>query len=477
MTEDLKAKTIAGIIWSALEKFGVKIISFISNILLARLLTPDDYGCVGMLMIFVLLSMTVVEGGFGSAIIQKKNSTKEDESTMFYWNIFLSFILYGLLFVLSPIIADFYGIPQLSHILRVQGLMLLVNAFGILPVTLLRKDLEFKKIALINTCSALISVVVALLLAFEGYGIWALVWQQTCLYLIITLLSWFYCGWRPLWQFSFASLKSMFGYGSFLLLSNLLNTLCDNLQGLIIGKKFSASIMGYYTQAKKLEEVPTTSIAQVVAQVTFPVFSKIQDDQEKLYTAVRKSLMAMNFINIPLMLLLLLIAEPMIILVFSDKWIPSVPYFQILCISGIVNCGQSVNYQVVVAVGQSKQIFIWNIIKRIIGILLLFIGLFFGVKGILWGMVLGMYVTYVVNVMIASKITNYTLLGQIKDMVPVLACAIISSGVALYFSSGITSLFLHMIFSILIYLMVYMLLSLVLSREIMNLLFSIILKK
>ena len=427
MSADLKQQTIRGLIWSAIEKFGVKIISFLSNIFLARMLSPDDYGCIGMLAIFISISNAFIYGGFSSALIQKKNTTEEDYSTVFYWNLTISIIFYFLLFFFAPVIADFYKIPLLSDVLRVQGIILIINALCIIQITLLKKNLDFKKIASINVISSFLSLVIALICAYLDFGVWTLVLQQLCCGVVSVSLLWVKSNWRPCWVFSKKSFKELFSYGSFQLLSELLNSFVDNVQGLIIGRKFSAETMGYYSQAKKLEEIPTTSISQIVQQVSFPVFSKIQDDKDKLYAAVKKSLSSMNFINIPLMVLLFIIAEPLIVVLFSDKWLPSVPYFRILCIAGIVNCAQSVNYQVVAASGRSKDIFKWNVVKRITGIILIVGSIKFGVTGILYAMTIGFYFTYIVNAIVATQTTGYTIFAQIKDTLPIMLVSILSA--------------------------------------------------
>lgn len=427
MQLSLKQQTITGIIWSSLQRFGTIGVSFLSNIILARLLNPEDYGCIGILAIFIAVSNVFVYGGFASALIQKQKPTQADYSTVFFWNILTSVLFYGLLYLSAPYIADFYNIQLLSDVLRIQSIILLINAISIVQLNILRKDLQFKKISLIQLIAVCISVVITIFLAFNGWGIWSLVTQQLMTSLIATIILWSICDWRPSFIFSKKSFIELFSYGSYLLFSDLLNTICDNIQGLIIGKRFSSNIMGYYSQAKRLEEVPTTTISYVVQQVTFPVYAKIQDDKSLLFIAVRKSLRMMNFINFPLMFLLIIVAEPLFVLLFSEKWLNSVPYFQILCIAGIVNCMQSVNYHVVCAVGQSKKIFKWNILKRIAGIILILIGMNWGVEGILIGMVISFYFTYVVNAMIANDITGYTISKQFKDALPILLICIITS--------------------------------------------------
>ena len=206
MSSSLKDKTISGMIWSSLQRFGTMGISFISNIVLARLLTPDDYGCIGMLMIFIALSNTFIDGGFGSALIQKKRPTSEDYSTIFYWNIFLSVVLYAVLFFCAPIIADFYDIALLSKVLQVQGVILIINALGIIQANQLRKQLKFKAIAQVTLIASIVSVIVAIAMAYMGCGIWSLVTQQIVTSLVTTILYWAYSSWRPLMFFSLNSL-------------------------------------------------------------------------------------------------------------------------------------------------------------------------------------------------------------------------------------------------------------------------------
>ncbi|MBQ8735405.1 MAG: lipopolysaccharide biosynthesis protein [Bacteroidaceae bacterium] len=288
MASSLKQQTISGMIWSSLQRFGTMGISFISNIVLARLLTPDDYGCIGMLMIFIALSSTFIDGGFGSALIQKKRPTTEDYSTIFYWNIFLSLVLYVVLYLCAPLVADFYNIELLSKVLQVQGVVLIINALGIIQANQLRKQLKFKALAKVNLAAAIASVVVAIAMAYMGCGIWSLVAQQIVQSLASTLLYWVYSSWRPIMSFSTKSFKELFGFGSFILLSNLINTFCNNLNGLLIGKFFNASSMGYFTQAKKLENIFSLSIEAVVLQVPYPVLVEVKDNFEKLRNVLKQ---------------------------------------------------------------------------------------------------------------------------------------------------------------------------------------------
>ena len=427
MSTSLKQKTISGVIWSSLQRFGTMGISFISNIVLARLLTPDDYGCIGMLMIFIALSNTFIDGGFGSALIQKKRPTSEDYSTIFFWNIFLSLLLYGVLFLCAPLIANFYDIPLLSKVLRVQGIVLIVNAFGIIQANQLRKQLKFKSIAQVSLTASIISVIVAIAMAYVGCGVWSLVAQQIVMPLATTVLYWVYSSWRPLWVFSKSSFKELFGFGSFILLSNLINTFCNNLTGLLIGKFFNSSSMGYFTQAKKLEEIFSTSLETVVLQVTYPVLVEVKDNYERLRNALQQFNTLLLYVIAPLMLLLNLLATPVITILLGEQWLPAVPFLEVLAFQGIAISLQGVNSNAITSIGRSKTIFKATIVKRVVQILLLIFGLYFGgIMGLLWGTTLFSYFAVFYNGILVHKYIGYTLLRQFKDLLPTIGLNVIS---------------------------------------------------
>ena len=453
--DSLKHKAVSGILWSSIQQFGTAIISFISNIVLARLLTPNDFGCIGLLTIFIAISNVFIVGGFISAIIQKKETTSLDYSTAFFWNIAVSFICYALIFLCAPKIATFYRISMLTDILRILGFVLIINALSVVQSTILRKSFQFNRLAKIGIISTILSVVVAISLAYKGWGVWSLVAQQIVFSICNAVCLWYKSTWIPRFQFSGKLFKEMFGYGSFLLLSDLLNNFVDNLQGLIIGRKYSTTDMGYYTQAKKLEEIPTTSISGVVGFVTFPMYSSIQDDRKRLGQAVKQSMGMMNFVNFPLMILLIVIAKPLILLLYSEKWIGSVEYFQILCVAGFVNCMQSVNYQVVAAVGKSKELFKWNVVKRIIGIILMLLGSNYGVRGVLYGMVVSFYITYVVNACLANQSTGYSLFMQLKDSLSIFRLTIIPALIAFLLSFSSLHYIVLLLSQVLVFLLFY----------------------
>lgn len=426
MYNNLKKKAIFSMFWSSLQRFGTMGISFLSNIILARLLSPNDYGCIGMLMIFMLVADTFVDGGFASALIQKKNPTQKDYSTVFFWNIFISLFIYVVLYLLSPYIASFYNIPLLSPVLRVQGIVLIINAFCIIQNTRLRKFLEFKKIAFVNLSSSLISVIIAIFLAYKGFGIWSLVAQQIIFSISNMILLLSVSKWFPSFIFSKTSFKELFGFGTFILLSNLFTTICDEFQSVLLGKYFNPSILGYYTQARKLQFVASTSLSNIINQVTYPIFSEYQYETDKLCNIIKKFTLSLSYITIPLMALLVILSRPLILFIYSSRWEQCIPYFQLLCVGGIALSLQGINYNAIAAIGKSKELFKWTIIKRIISVTCLFVlWLIWGLWGLLTGVVIGSYVIYLINALLVSKYIGYTLINQIKDLFPIVALSII----------------------------------------------------
>ncbi len=432
--KSLKQKAAAGMIWTALQKYSTMFIQFISGIILARLLTPFDYGCIGMLMIFVVLAEVFIDGGFGSALIQKKRPTQEDYSTIFWFNICMSVLLYAVLYISAPAIARFYNIPLLCDVLRVQGVILFIYALNVIQKNQLKKKLNFKVLSIITITTSLIALGVTIFMAYKGFGVWALVTQNIITAAIPALVFWFYIQWRPIWTFSWQSFKELFGFGFYMFLTHLVNRFAQQLQGLLIGKFYSASTMGYYSKAAGTEKLASLSISGVMTQVTYPLYAEVQDDKEKLSNMICRITMTLSYVTFPLMFILLLCAKPIFVLLYSDRWLQSVPYFQVLCIAGLAGCLQSVNLQSIAAIGKSREMFLWTILKRIVGIGVVVSGLVcFGMKGLLAGVVFNYWFSWFVNISLVSKYIGYKWYKQIVDILPVtivsLLAAFVSFGV------------------------------------------------
>lgn len=460
MAEGLKNKTISGMLWSSVGKFGTMGLQFLSNLVLARLLMPSDYGAIGMLQVFIAVSGIFVTAGFGSALIQKKNPTHVDYTSVFYWNLAASVFFYVILFFSGPAIAKFYEMPELCAILRVQSLSLIIQAFSTVQSNQLQKQLRFKELSIRNIIATLIGTLVAIVMAFFGYGVWSLVASNLVSSLFGVLLLWKMSIWRPSWEFSWQSLKELFSFGGLMALSSFVETLYTNLQSLIIGKWFSPSDLGYFTQAKKLGDIPTTTLAVIVNEVTFPVFSEIQDEKEKLVYGLKKNVSAITFITFPMMILLIVIAKPLILLLYGAKWETSVVFFQILCLGSMLYSHNSLNTNICKALGKSNVYFWLQLSKRLIGIGMIVFGIRFGIYGLLWSVASFYYVAFVINGIVNHRLINYGVLKQIKDIGPALVISIIAAVVCVIINKLFPmNLYLMMVIQIIIFILLYFVIS------------------
>lgn len=415
-------------VWTALQKYSNMFISFISGIILARLLTPYDYGCIGMLSIFMVLAESFIDAGFGSALIQKKSPTQEDYSTIFWWNLGMAFIIYAVLYMCAPAISRFYEIPLLCDVLRVQGLVIFIYAFNIVQRNQLKKKLNFKILSIVSITTSILALSVTIFMAYKGFGVWSLVTLELIRAAIPAIVFWLFIQWRPIWVFSWKSFKELFSFGFYMFLTHIVNRFGQQIQGLLIGKVYSASIMGYYSKAQTTEKLASTSISRVMTEVTYPLYAEAQDDKTKMQNMVKRLTMTLSYLTFPLMFILLLCAKPIFVLLYSDRWLQSVPYFQVLCIAGLAYCLQSVNLQTISAIGKSKTMFLWTLLKRTIGIGFVVGGLvLWGMKGLLVGMVLNTWFSYFVNIGLVSKHIGYKWWRQLLDLMPVTIASIIAA--------------------------------------------------
>ncbi len=475
MTKNLKQETVTGMLWSLVERFGSLLIQFIANIFLARLLTPIDFGLIGMIMLFIALSNTIVDSGLSAALIQKKEVTQLDYSTIFYVNMILALILFSLLFLTAPLISNFYNQNALTSILRVLSFLLIINAFNIIQFTQLTRSVYFKKIAKVNIVSTILACTISIILALKGFGVWSLVIQMISIALFRTIFLFLWNSWYPSLQFSFNSLSNLFAFGSRLLFSSLLDTLYVNIQTVIIGKVFSVRDLGFYTQAFKLSDVPVSTISGVVSQVTFPVFSRLQDDHEKMKYGVRKSLKSLVYLNFPIMILLIVIAKPLFWVLFTEIWSESIPYFQILCLSGMLLALHISNLNILKATGNSKLFFKIEIAKKILGIIAISIGIQFGIKGMLYSMVISSYLFFVLNAYFSGKVIKYGFFEQLKDIFPAYALSVFVGLMTYYFVQMVeTNTVINLIISIFIYITLYLSISKILRFEAIDLFYSVL---
>lgn len=448
-------------LWSTLGKFGTMGIQFITNMVLARLLMPADFGTIGMLGIFIVLSETFIIGGFGQALIQKKNPTHIDYTTVFYWNLVASIVMYALLYAFSPIISRFYEMPQLEPIVRVYGLVLIISAFSIVQNNQLQKSLNFKALSMRNITAAFFGTVVSIIMALYGFGVWSLVASHLVNAIISVVLLWRLSSWRPTWNFSWQSFKELFSFGSLMALSSLVDQFYKEMQGLIIGKWYSPADLGYYSQAKKLENIPTSSLSQIVSQVTFPVFSKLQDDKVKLKTGVRKCTAAVTFLNFPLNILLIAIASPLIRILYGPNWEQSILYFQLMNIVGLFYAITTMNNTIIKSLGKSKIFLYIKIAQRLIGLLLIIVGASHSILGLLIGVISSVVFNYIITTSVNKKLLDYGIFEQITD---VGTCLLLAStlGVITYLITALNyvcSQYIVMVIQIFFYIFAYLIIS------------------
>ena len=443
-------KTTRGVLWAGIDRFGIVLLQFVINLVLARLLTPGDFGCISMILIFVAVSQTLIDGGFGAALIQKIDATQRDYSTIFYWNALFSVGLYLIIYASAPSVSTFFRMPLLEDMLRVLGIVIIINSLSLVQRTILRKAINFKIIAIVDIISYSASAVIAIYLAHRDFGAWSIVGMQLSIASISTILLWVLSKWRPSLTFSFNSLKSLFSYGGFLLIASIMQDVCTHIQGVVIGRRFSAAETGLYSQAKKMDEVASMTLPAVFCQVLFPIYSEKQNNISELRSMLSQNMKMISFIIFPLMMLLIIVAKPLFILLYGDQWIDAVPYFQILCIGGFFSALYNFNYYAVAAVGKSKALFYWGCYKWGVLLVLLLIGASFSMLGVLIAMVISNINIYLTNALLAQRYIGYRLGQQIVDVVPTLLTTIICGAIVfpIFLLTGIHWLLCCIIFAI-----------------------------
>lgn len=422
-------------IWTTIQKFAKMGIQFISGVVLARLLTPFDYGCIGMLSIFMVLAETFIDGGFGSALIQKKRPTHEDYSTIFWWNVVLAFLMYAVLYISAPAISRFYKIPLLCDVLRVQGIILFIYALNLIQRNQLKKQLKFRILAKVRIVTSVIALITTIFMAYKGFGVWALVAQNIIGAAIPAIVFWGYTKWRPSFVFSRRSFKELFSFGIYMFLTHIVNKMNSQLQALLIGKFYNPVTLGYYSKGSKTEGLASQTISSVMTSVTYPLYAEVQDEKERMQNMIKRLTMTISYITFPLMFILMLCAKPIFVLLYSDRWLNSVPYFQALCLAGLAICLLSVNLQTISAIGKSKTMFNWSLVKITVSLGLVVCGLsLFGMKGLLAGNIIGAWFNYFVNIGLVSKYIGYRWLRQIGDLLPVAIISVLAAVIS--FSCG-----------------------------------------
>lgn len=426
-----KNDVIKSLIYKFLERCGYQGIAFIVQVILARLLDPTDYGVLTLLTIFITISQVFVQSGFNTALIQRKDVTEKDYSSIFYLSLAIALLLYGVLFLIAPFIADYYEMPQLKSVLRVLAIILIPGAFNSIQNAKIAREMQFKKLMYCTLGAVIISGTVGIVMAYMGFGVWALVGQQLANQISICLIMLFVVKWKPILVFELHRVKTLFSFGWKLLCSSLLETLYNNLRSLVIGKKYDSGTLGYYNRGKQFPELIVNNLNGAIQSVMLPTLSKEQDNKERMKAMMRRSIVTSSFIIFPLVVGLGVVAEPLISLILTDKWLPCVPYLRVYCFIFAFYPIHSANLQALNAQGRSDQFLKLEIIKKAYGIIVLLITVFCfdSPLAIAMGGAATTLISCFVNASPNKKLLKYSYLEQMKDVLPSMLISLIMGAV------------------------------------------------
>lgn len=430
--ESLKNKTIKGVGWSAADALLGQGVTFIVGLVLARLLSPDEYGLIGICLIFTTVLNGIVDSGFSNALIRKKDVTDEDYNTMFTTNMAISIVLYVLLFISAPFVSDFFHRVELIALVRVTGLILFFNALSITQVTILTKNIDFKTKTKASLVSAIISGVIGIAMAFMGYGVWSLVAQQLSKQLLYTLCLWVLSKWWPRFTFYKDSFKYMWGFGWKLLASGILNNVWNQLCQVVIGRCYTSSTLGHYTRANEYASIFSSNLTLIVQRVSYPVLAEIQDDKERMVQGYRKVIKVTMFVTAVCMISLGAVSEPLIYTLIGTKWHEAATYLPLICISMSLYPLHAINLNILQVLGRSDIFLYLEILKKIVGIVPIVIGIFCGIYYMLLASILTGVISLYLNTWYTGKTLNYSFWKQLRDITPSYFTALVIA-LAVYF--------------------------------------------
>ncbi|WP_333866570.1 lipopolysaccharide biosynthesis protein [Sphingobacterium sp.] len=414
-----------GVVWTFMQQFSIQLINFVVQIVLARILVPSDFGLIAMITIFIAIGQSLSDSGMTSSLIRNNENTEGDYGTVFITNLGVSFIVYGIVYLIAPFVAGFYKQEILTQLLRVFSLVFIFSSFYVVQLAKFTKELNFKSQFTYQVPSVIIGAITGVIMAKSGFGVWSLVGlnlAQTCSFGIIL---WLFYKWKPRWIFDKKVFRSHFDYGYKLTLSGLLNTVYLNLYRVLIGKKFSPASVGFFTQADSLRLFPVNQLSAVLNKVTFPLFASIQNDNKKLRDAYKSALRLVLSLTSAMMLILVLVAEPLFRIVYGHKWLPAVPYFQILCIASIFLPIGTYNLNILKVKGRSDLFLKVEIIKKVIGVISLAICIPFGITAIVWSLCLTNIFFAYLNGYFSGKFIDYTMREQLKNSLSVIIISIV----------------------------------------------------
>lgn len=446
MTE-LKDKAIKGVLWSFVESFSNQVFVFFISIVLARFLSPKEFGLIGMTSIFIAISQSVIDCGFSQALIRKQQCEQRDYSTVFYFNLIISILFYVLLWLTSDLIASYFNQAELSQIIKFISLGVVINSSVIVHRAIFTKEVDFKTQTKISLLSTILSGILGILLAYWNFGVWSLVYKSLINFLLTAIFFWIWSKWRPALIFDFNSLKELFGFGSKLLIGGILDTVFKNLYSVVIGKYHTPQELGYYTRADQFQALPSQNITTVVNRVSYPILAKMQEDDAVLKSAYRKMIGVTMFLTFSIMFFLSAVSEPFIHFVIGSKWHNTVEYLQLLCFVGVFYPLHVFNLNILKVKGKTDLLLRLEVVKKSLGLIVIIVGAFYGIKQLIYALIIFNIVGYFLNSYWSGKLINYKIKSQIYDILPSFAITVLIS-LGLYFIG--TSLLLSNLFKLII---------------------------
>ncbi len=449
----LRNKAISGASWSLIGRLLQQSSHFFLGIILARLLTPEQYGLVGMATVFIYISFVFIDSGFSSALIQRQKCSQSDYTTIFYINLVISIIVFIIFYFLAPVISQFYNEPRLTNIVRVLSILIILFALTIVQKAIIAREVNFKLRTQIEFSSQILSGVIAIYLALRGYGVWALVWKTLLNQLFVNLQLWIRNKWFPSFEFNKSSLREMFAFSSRLLVSGILDRIYQQIYKLIIGKFFPVRELGLFTRADQFQKLPSQTISGAITSFTFPVFSKMQNEPARLGRAVKRILSLVMFFNIHAMTIMVIVAKPMIACLLGSKWLDATVYLQLLALVGIMYPVHLINVQVLSSMGRSDLFLKIEVLKKIFSIPAILLGIFIGIKAMIIGMIFASIVSLYINTYYTYKLTDLSLKEQMISIFPsfkvasLMAICTLWIGFILQRYLGSTLLFIIQVFS------------------------------
>lgn len=422
-------KVLTNLLWRFAERSGAQIVKFIVELILARLLLPDDYGLIALVTVFITISNVFVDSGLGNALIQKKDADQTDFSTVFFFNVIWCVVLYGFIFCIAPYISKFFSQPEFTAVLRVLGLQIIISGVKNVQQAYVSKNFMFKKFFFATLGGTIGAAIIGIWMAYHGAGVWALVAQQLFNVMTDTIILWSTVKWRPSKVFSWERFKGLFSYGWKLLASSLLEAIYNNIRQLIIGRIYSSGDLAFYNRGKQFPDFITSNVNSSIDSVLLPTLASVQDKKDQVKIITRRAIKMSTYLMAPLMIGLASVAEPMIRVILTDKWIPALPYLRIFCITFMFYPLHTANLNAIKALGRSDLFLRLEIIKKIVGIIVLLLTMNLGVLVMAYSLLFTTLTSQVINSWPNRKLLQYGYLEQIKDIIPNILLACVMGGI------------------------------------------------